>query len=147
MRPSSRNKRRRDQSTFEWHTNDDQPTSSTRMRHTNISLDAEGPRTLNTTLLSAPAPPPPPPPATQPEPVYRDDYLLTQLFNQVDDGLAEMDIDNGLEGREVEGAEDEDGDPQYTRFLEDNNVLGTRKPRKKRTAAVRTPLFRTHNTC
>lgn len=140
MHRPSQNKRRRNPQGFEWH-NGDQPPPTARMRHTNISLDAEGPRTLNTTLLPAPVSPPPPPPATHSETVYRDDYLLTQLFNQAD---VEMDVVTGLEEGEMDGAEDEDGDPQYQRFLEDNE-LGTGKPRKKRTVTVRTLLFCTGN--
>lgn len=145
MYRANQSKRRRDPNAFEWHTNNDQPPPAVRMRHTDISLNDMGQSSVHNTHISAPASPTQSQSTPNLEPVYRDDYLLTQLFNQFNNGLGEMDVVNGFEEGETEGAEDEGVDPQYQQHLEDND-LEAGKPRRKRTAAVRTFFFapRTH---
>lgn len=145
LNPSSmsnnRNKRRRHLTDFQWHTSGiNQAPATVRVRHTDFSLDNEGPASLRTTLIPSAASPSRR--RTDTEPVYQEDYLLTQLYNtQVENGLDDMEVDNGLgqgdrgvvEGRGV--VEDEGVDPQYQRHLDDSE-MGTGKTRRKRTAEV-----------
>lgn len=139
------NKRRRDLTRFQWHAHDeDKPSATVRMRHTDFSLDDAGPASLRTTLI--PTAPSPSRRRVDSDPVYQEDYLLTQLYDsQVEFGLGDMEVDTGLEQEEAAVLEDEGVDPQYQRHLEDNE-LGTGKTRRKRTVEVRGLLFHS-NVC
>lgn len=113
---------------FEWHSNDyseEGPPPTVRLRHTDISINAAGPSTMQSSYITAPASPSK---AVLTNRVYAEDYLLHQmgLLAEVDDGMG-----GGL-GERLDDAEyAEEGelaiDPKY--LLQRDEQGGTKQKR------------------